>query len=102
MYKYAYRKMLMIIFHIIIIICMNCRLPSCDILLQYNGLSYGKLSKDDLNILKPMLGRPFCYKVRTPILLGYASYYIVYYKDIGEFQILYLKIYVGKIGAYPR
>jgi hypothetical protein len=28
-------------------------------------------------------------KVRAPIPLVYASFYIVYYKDIGEFQILY-------------
>jgi hypothetical protein len=28
-------------------------------------------------------------KVRTPIPLGYGGFYIVYYKDIGEFQILY-------------
>jgi hypothetical protein len=31
------------------------------------------------------------YKVRNPILLGYAGFYTVYYKDIGEFQILYLQ-----------
>ena len=30
-------------------------------------------------------------KVRTPIVLGYASYYTMYYKDIREFQILYLQ-----------
>jgi hypothetical protein len=28
-------------------------------------------------------------KVRTPIPLGYAGFNTVYYKDIGEFQILY-------------
>jgi hypothetical protein len=28
-------------------------------------------------------------KVRSPIPQGYADFYIVYYKDIGEFQILY-------------
>jgi hypothetical protein len=30
-------------------------------------------------------------KIRIPILLGYASFYIVYYKDIVKFQILYLQ-----------
>jgi hypothetical protein len=40
-------------------------------------------------------------KVRTPIPLGYAGFYTVYYKDIGEFQIYSHKIYVGNIGAYP-
>jgi hypothetical protein len=28
-------------------------------------------------------------KVRNPIPLGYASFYTMYYEDIGEFQILY-------------
>jgi hypothetical protein len=28
-------------------------------------------------------------KVRAPIPPGYAGFYTVYYKDIGEFQILY-------------
>jgi hypothetical protein len=28
-------------------------------------------------------------KARAPIPLGYADFYTVYYKDIGEFQILY-------------
>jgi hypothetical protein len=30
-------------------------------------------------------------KVRAPIPLVYASFYTIYYKDIGEFQILYLQ-----------
>jgi hypothetical protein len=33
----------------------------------------------------------FRYKVRNPIPLGYGGFYTVYYKDIGEFQILYLQ-----------
>jgi hypothetical protein len=28
-------------------------------------------------------------RVRAPILPGYVDFYTVYYKDIGEFQILY-------------
>jgi hypothetical protein len=31
-------------------------------------------------------------KVRIPILLEYASFYMVYYKDIVKFQILYLQV----------
>jgi hypothetical protein len=30
-------------------------------------------------------------KVRAPIPSVYAGFYTVYYKDIGEFQILYLQ-----------
>jgi hypothetical protein len=30
-------------------------------------------------------------KVRAPILLVYADFYTMYYKDMGEFQILYLQ-----------
>jgi recombinational DNA repair protein RecT len=30
-----------------------------------------------------------CAKVRSPIPWVYGGFYIVYYKDIGEFQILY-------------
>jgi hypothetical protein len=33
----------------------------------------------------------FRVKVRTPILLVYAGFCTVYYKDIGEFQTLYLE-----------
>jgi hypothetical protein len=40
-------------------------------------------------------------KVRSAILSVYAGFYTVYYKDIGEFQILYSQD-VGNIGAYPR
>jgi hypothetical protein len=32
---------------------------------------------------------PIDIKVRSPIPSVYAGFYIVYYKDIGEFQILY-------------
>jgi hypothetical protein len=39
-------------------------------------------------------------KVRAPTLPVYTGFYIVYYKDIGGFQILF-SIYVGNIGAYP-
>jgi hypothetical protein len=34
---------------------------------------------------------PLGVKVRNPKPLGYAGFYTVYYKDIGEFQILYLQ-----------
>jgi hypothetical protein len=33
----------------------------------------------------------FCTKVRSPIPWVYGGFYTVYYKDIGEFQILYLQ-----------
>jgi hypothetical protein len=38
-------------------------------------------------------------KVRAPVPLVYAGFYIVYYKYIGEFQIFTSKIYVGNIGS---
>jgi hypothetical protein len=31
------------------------------------------------------------HKVRSPILWVYGGFYTVYYKDVGEFQILYLQ-----------
>jgi hypothetical protein len=33
----------------------------------------------------PTLQTIWPYKVRNPIPLGYAGFYTVYYKDIGEF-----------------
>jgi hypothetical protein len=50
-----------------------------------------------------ILGRPLVgHKVRFPIPWVYAGFYTVYYKDIGEFQILYSQNICGNIGAYPR
>ena len=40
-------------------------------------------------------------KVRNPILLGYANFYTMYYKDIGEFQILYARYMLVTLVLIP-
>ena len=48
-----------------------------------------KLCKPNVN---PKVSNTYMlHKVRNPILMGYVGIYTVYYKDIGEFQILYLQ-----------
>jgi hypothetical protein len=86
--------MLMIIFHIIIMIYMNYRLPSCDIFFYIIMIyHYGKLSKDYYNILEPLMGRPFGYSANdysklllmkdyVPFVISYAHSFTTTYAFI--------------------